>query len=358
MALYNIAGPPLDTYLLTAPPSQLWLLAFALLALVMPSPAVKALLGTVHDYTETDIQKLKEFGQEKCRFMVIGYETCPSTGRPHLHTVMQLKAQTRVSTLQAIVNPRVMNCQFPLHSTDPFSPKFVVDYCKKGECSKEDWDKHGNKAEYFGLNAEFWEVGKFVPPGTRTDLLKLVDAINEAPTFRSVLRNEAVAETLSRHLNFAKQVYDAKIPKPMEDFTPRPWQQKLLDELVQPPDARTIYWVCDPSGGSGKTTFATYLVRNHNAIILAGKAQDMFYAYDNEPIIVIDIPRADTLEYINYGAIEKLKDGVFFSGKYNSCLKLREHQAHVLVFSNEEPQRNKWTADRLRLIYVTSEMFK
>lgn len=325
----------------------------------MPTTAkVRALLGTVHNYTETDVEKLKDFAADKCKYMVIGFETCPTTGRPHLHVIMQLKAAVRLSVIQGIVNPRIMDTKFPLRATDPYDPKFAPDYCKKGELEKAEWDAHGNKAQHFGLNADFWELGKFVPPGTRTDLLKLVDAINEAPTFRSVLRNEEVADTLARHLNYARQVYDAKKPAPMEGFIPRPWQAHLLEKLLKPADDRTIYWICDPSGGSGKTTFAAYLVRNHDAIILAGKSQDMFYAYDNEPIIVIDIPRADTLEYLNYGAIEKLKDGVFFSGKYTSSLKLREHKAHVLVFSNQEPERSKWTADRLHLIHVSSEMFK
>lgn len=322
----------------------------------MPSPVVRAILGTVHNYTDTDVEKLKEFGQEKCKFMVIGFEICPTTGTPHLHIVMQLKTQARLSTLLAIVNPRVMDAKFPLRITDPYHPKFVVDYCKKGELSKAQWDQDGNKAEHFGLNADFWEVGKFVPSGTRTDLLKLVDAINAAPTFRHVLRNEEVADTLARHLTYAKSVYDAKKPPPIDDFQPRPWQQNLLSKLLEKPDNRTIFWVCDPKGGAGKTTFATYLVRNHDAIILAGKAQDMFYAYDYEPIIIIDIPRADTLEYINYGAIEKLKDGVFFSGKYHSALKLREQAAHVVVFSNEEPDKSKWTSDRLSLIHVSSDL--
>jgi len=325
----------------------------------MPAtPQVMALLGTVHDYTQADVDKLKEFGENKCKYMVIGFENCPTTGRPHLHVVIQLKVRARLSIIKAIVNPRVMDTKFPLRVTDPYHCKFAPDYCKKGELSKADWDELGNKAEHFGLNAEYWETGKFVPPGTRTDLLKLRDAINEAPTFRAVLRNEEVAETLARHLNYARQVYDAKLPKPMEDFIPRLWQAKLLQKLCEPPDDRTIHWVCDPSGGAGKTTFATYLVRNHQAIILAGKAQDMFYAYDMEPIIIIDIPRADNQDYVNYGAIEKLKDGIFFSGKYSSCLKVRNHNAHVVVFSNHEPERFKWTADRLSLLHLSSDLFK
>ena len=63
------------------------------------SPQVRALLGTVHDHTQSDIDKLKEFAQEKCKYMVIGFETCPTTG-------MQLKTQARLNVIQALVNPR------------------------------------------------------------------------------------------------------------------------------------------------------------------------------------------------------------------------------------------------------------
>ena len=51
-------------------------------------------------------------------------------------------------------------------------------------------------------------------------------------------------------------------------------------------------------------------------------------------------------------------DGIFFSGKYTSCLKVRNHNAHVVVFSNHEPERLKWTADRLHLIHLSSDLFK
>ena len=64
--------------------------------------------------------------------MVIGFEKCPTTGRPHLHIVMQLKSQALLSTIQAIVKPRVMNTKFPLRVTDPKHIKFAPDYCKKG----------------------------------------------------------------------------------------------------------------------------------------------------------------------------------------------------------------------------------
>ena len=72
-------------------------------------------------------------------------------------------------------------------SSHQISPS-ARDYCKKGELSKEAWDADGDRAKYFGLNADYWETGKFVTNGERTDLQKLREVIEEAPTFRDVLR--------------------------------------------------------------------------------------------------------------------------------------------------------------------------
>ena len=79
----------------------------------------------------------------------------------------------------------------------------------------------------------------------------------------------------------------------------------------------------------------------------------MFYAYDMQKIVLVDIPRSTKDEYINYGAIEKLKDGVFFCGKYTSAMKIRNKNAHVVVFSNHEPEPGKWTSDRLFMIRLS-----
>ena len=310
-------------------------------------------IATIHDYDANDLDDIRAF-VEKCSYLVYGTEICPTTDRPHVHVVFWLKRQQRISVIHNMLSSgRVVDLKFPIRANKPEGKHFAPMYAKKGDQSKEEWHKDGKDGLHFGDNYCGEEFGDLPEPGRRTDLEALREVIEDAPNFKAVLQNTEVQTTVCNHLNYAKELFNAKKPKPVENFNARPWQQDLINRLDQDPDDRTILWMYDPAGAAGKTTMANYLVRNYGATILAGKAGDMFHAYDMEPIIIVDIPRSDNLEYLNYGAIEKLKDGIFFSGKYQSSLKCRDEQAHVIVFSNHMPDEAKWTQDRLVLIKLS-----
>ena len=123
----------------------------------------------------------------------------------------------------------------------------------------------------------------------------------------------------------------------MDDFQPRLWQSTLLTMLDQPPDDRTIIWICDPTGGIGKTFLSKYLYSRGAFVICPSRGTDVMYAYNNETIIVYDIPRSADEAYCNWGVLEKLKDGILFSGKYEAATKYRASNCHIVVFSNQEP---------------------
>lgn len=316
------------------------------------SPQVRAALLTLHDYEESDLDKIRAFA-ENCKYLGFCKEVCPTTDRPHVHVVLQHKRQVAASVLHKLCAPKVIDAKFPLRCTDPTNKHFVCDYLKKGTQSKAEWKLDGSAGQHYGDDAVFEEFGEFVPDGHRSDLDEARRVIQDAPNFRTVLNDTTITDTVAKNMTWARAVFDAKKPKPIENFQPRPWQAALLERLAEPPDDRTIIWVYDPLGAAGKTTLSNYLVRNHGATILAGKAQDMFYAYDMEKIVIVDLPRSTKDEFINYGAIEKLKDGIFFSGKYASALKCRDFNAHVIVFSNHEPEADKWTADRVLMIRLS-----
>lgn len=328
------------------------------------APRVRAVLGTIHDYTQADVDVLKEYGETECKYMVIGFETCPTTDRPHLHTVMQLKRPVAITVLQKLCNPRVMDTKFPLRATDPTHKKFAPEYCKKGSQTKEEWNEDGKDGLHHGDHADFWETGEFVPDGHRSDLDKARDVALKSDSWGEVVRNSEIAETVSRNLNYVREVFNNKLPQPKTfqeingfDCEMREWQKECLALVTSEPDNRSIHWYYDPRGGAGKTQLTKYLVCNHNAVTLNGKANDMFYSYDMQPIIICDIARSsestdskgETKFFCPYGALEKLKDGIFYSGKYAGAMKVRNKNAHVLVFSNTEPETGKWSEDRLVL---------
>jgi len=126
----------------------------------------------------------------------------------------------------------------------------------------------------------------------------------------------------------------------------RPWQTDILRLVENDPDERTVVWVVDRKGRSGKTTLARHICLTWNGICVAGKIGDVLYAAteSNADVFVVNAAR-DTSEF-PYEAIEQLKDGMWFSGKYESKSKILDYNVHVLVFANREPEYRKLTFDR------------
>ena len=67
-------------------------------------------------------------------------------------------------------------------------------------------------------------------------------------------------------------------------------------------------------------------------------------------IILLDIPRASK-DFINYGAIEQLKNGCLYSGKYEGGDCIFPHP-HVICFANEEPDKDMMSKDRWDIIKI------
>lgn len=138
----------------------------------------------------------------------------------------------------------------------------------------------------------------------------------------------------------------------------REWQTNLLNILCTKPDDRTIHWYWEPHGGSGKSAFTKYLCAKHNALCVSGKSSDCKYAIVSyketkkiyPKIIIFDVPRTN-IDYLNYEAIESIKNGCFFSGKYE-CTQVLMNSPHIIVFANSEPQMHKLSLDRWNIIKI------
>lgn len=139
----------------------------------------------------------------------------------------------------------------------------------------------------------------------------------------------------------------------------KPWQQRIIDIVDGPKDPRKIWWFWEETGNVGKTYLARWLAINYRCQIGNGKKADVFNgiakAMEANPkawpqLILLDIPRS-MLEYINYGAIEEMKNGFLYSGKYEGA-QLIFPPPHVVVFSNEAPDKGKLSADRWRVRHL------
>jgi len=125
-----------------------------------------------------------------------------------------------------------------------------------------------------------------------------------------------------------------------------PWQRGawFLMDLV--PDERTVHWYTDLTGGAGKTWFCRKVCAERKALYVNNnKTADIAHAYNGERIVLFDLCRAVGTDGVNYAAIESVKNGMIFSGKYDSRAKIFANP-HVFVFANYSPDLSKLSHDR------------
>lgn len=129
-----------------------------------------------------------------------------------------------------------------------------------------------------------------------------------------------------------------------------PWQIEILDLIENTPSQRAIHWYWSEVGGIGKTTLCKHLCLKHGAILVSGAPSHVKCAIadrvkDGKPpkIVLWNIPR--TGGSISYTALEHVKDGIFFSEKYESGMCLY-NEPHIIVFANWPPLESALSADR------------
>lgn len=137
------------------------------------------------------------------------------------------------------------------------------------------------------------------------------------------------------------------------------WQKEIIEFLKEKPNDRTIRWVWEPTGCSGKTTFAKYIFQTfEDVVVLSGKGSDMKHGVMNfleknnrhPKIVLIDMPRS-SLDFISYTGIEEVKDMFFYSGKYEGGMVCGA-SPHVVCFANKAPPLNKLSKDRWEIIHL------
>nr|QXP07578.1 MAG: replication associated protein [Arizlama virus] len=138
-----------------------------------------------------------------------------------------------------------------------------------------------------------------------------------------------------------------EIPEEIKVHEPYGWQVEVANLVDQEPDERTINWYWEPDGGVGKSQLVKYLVVKKGAALFGGKAEDAKRAIaemKKKPrCVIMDIPRC--VEHISYTAMEEIKNGCFFSPKYES-VTVTMNCPHVIIFANREPELEKLSQDR------------
>jgi len=161
-------------------------------------------------------------------------------------------------------------------------------------------------------------------------------------SFRQVRNEQACIEYCMKDNTHFKLGFPLEL-KIIENL--RPFQQSIVDMLIQPADERTINWLYDPETMIGKTALTKYLIVKHGAVFFtSGRKSDIAYQLNMEKVEnnkdlnnnLICIFNLSFGESINYTVYENLKDGLISSSKYKSC-GLVFNSPHVWIFSNSLP---------------------
>lgn len=136
-----------------------------------------------------------------------------------------------------------------------------------------------------------------------------------------------------------------------------PWQRALTYLLETEQNTDYIHYIYDNrthtgktelgkelyERGKGKTIYVTGCSNNIKCFICALKEEKNIMV----DTIIFNIPRSESVDYV---ALEEIKDGIFFSGKYEPKIWYSRKRPNVVVFSNNKPSEkisthklNTWT---------------
>ncbi len=164
---------------------------------------------------------------------------------------------------------------------------------------------------------------------------------------------------VTRKRKIGGDVYKRGLPRPVVKMTYEHLtddQKDIVDkyrEFEDPLFGREIHWYWEPDGEWGKTKTQKYMFDNMGATGVGGHKKDMFYALSElqkkhgevPPIVIINLVKDTDMQYVSYAGMESIKDGWFFSPKFESGM-CRFNSPHLLVFANAEPDMSRFTKGR------------
>lgn len=287
-------------------------------------------------FTHFKIEDKPEVMFRPFTYLVYQLEKCPYTGKFHYQGYICFPSNQRLAGLKQFNKQTHWETRYKKHSEAKL-------YCMKDETRMAGpWE--------FGDDSDIPE-GK----GSRTDLIYVKKMLDEGKNMLEIA-DEHFPQFARYHKSFQlyKDLKDEK--KEKEDIAIefsamklRLWQQGAFMKLQNQTD-RQVDWYWSQKGKFGKTHMAKWLEAIHGAfLITSGKHSDIYYAYEKQKIVVLDLARTHSLDKSLYEIIEGMKNGRIFSSKYMSKPK-RFPSAKVIVFANFPPDEEMLSDDRLRIV--------
>lgn len=104
---------------------------------------------TLNNYSEVDIQRVQQI---ECKYLVYGKEV-GANGTPHLQGYIYFKNQRAFKGVKSLF-PSTVHLEAAIACAEK-----NIQYCKKGEQPKAEWEHDGIKGLNYGLNADVFEKG-------------------------------------------------------------------------------------------------------------------------------------------------------------------------------------------------------
>lgn len=148
-----------------------------------------------------------------------------------------------------------------------------------------------------------------------------------------------------------------------------PWQEQVFQEIQQPADDRHVIWCYDKTGNTGKSKFALHLMgldyetkhSDYLVISQCGGLKDyatilqgaLSFGWTSKAII-FDFSR-ELEDHKIFSPIEKTKDRVMNTIKYQGKPIVLPQYPHVYIFANFLPDVDKLSQDRWIFREITQE---
>lgn len=284
---------------------------------------------TLNNYTEGDINSLDKL---ECKYIIYGKEV-GKCGTPHLQGFVAFEKRKTFSKVKLSFD------KYHLEKCKGSAKQNII-YCKK--------------------DGVFLERGDVPHQGSRSDLLAMVtDKCNVSNTNTDMVSKYGDSyithyKTVTNMATLLRRDKTLVIMKNMFTIESlRPWQSQILKTLNEQND-RQVLWIYDEPGNTGKTYLAKCIVSQYDGIYFTNsKSSDIFYAYKSQTHVVFDFSRCKD-GFIVYSTIESLKNGIYFSSKYESSQNIFE-PPKIIILSNFLPDRKMLSADRWQVYEVKKE---
>lgn len=227
------------------------------------------------------------------------------------------------------------------------------------DCNKWVWQQEEGeecKTPHFHAYLEFKSARSFKTMKNKIPRANLEPVRNKQATidYCRKIDTRTLGPWMSENLKPVIPLKEKLLNKIYENTIWKDWQQDIIDMLENEPDKRKIIWIYDLNGNVGKSFLCKYIGLKYDALICSGKTNDIFNQCNQWrianpnimqiPPCIIDVPRSE-FSHVNYAAIESLKNGFLYSGKYEGGA-IYGLEPHIVIFANNRPDENKMSNDR------------